>query len=126
MDKLINITQLSNLLSLINKKTKKTTNHILRYWEKEFIQIKPIKIKGRRYYSKKQIELIKLIKHLLKDKGLTINGVKKLLKSKINSLDDYHSYSLKADYQKVNIKNKSLKILEKIKSIKNYGKKNSS
>ena len=100
MDKLINITQLSNLLSLINKKTKKTTNHILRYWEKEFIQIKPIKIKGRRYYSKKQIELIKLIKHLLKDKGLTINGVKILLKSKINSLDDYHSYSLKADYQK--------------------------
>ena len=61
----------------------------LRYWEKEFKQIKPTLIRNRRYYSEKQINIIKLIKFLLKDKGMTINGVKNVLKSKINTLDDY-------------------------------------
>jgi len=86
---------------------------------------KPIIIKNRRYYSKKQINIIKLIKFLLKDKGMTINGVKNVLKSNINSLDDYNSNSLKADYHKEVIKDKSKKILEKLKKIKKYGKKNS-
>tara|TARA_X000000368_G_C22954472_1_gene678130 strand:+ start:473 stop:853 length:381 start_codon:yes stop_codon:yes gene_type:complete len=125
MDKLINISQVSKLLQIINTKTKKPSNYILRYWEKEFKQIKPIIIKNRRYYSKKQINVIKLIKFLLKDKGMTITGVKKVLKSNINSLDDYNSYSLKADYHRKIIKDKSNKILEKIKKIKTYGKKNS-
>ena len=125
MDKLINISQLSKLLNLVNAKTKKPSNYILRYWEKEFKQIKPIILKNRRYYSKKQIEIIKLIKFLLKNKGMTINGVKLILKSKINSLDDYDLYSLKAEYYKDNIKTKSKAILEKLKRIKNHGKKNS-
>ena len=59
---------------------------------------------------------------MLKDRGLTINGVKKVLKSNINSLDDYNSISLQTDYIKQNIKIKSKKILEKIKTIK-HGKK---
>ena len=125
MEKLINISQLSKLLNLVNSKTRKPSNYILRYWEKEFKQIKPIILKNRRYYSEKQISIIKLIKFLLKDKGMTINGVKNVLKSNINSLDDYDLYSLKADYHKENIKNKSKIILEKIKKIKKYGKKNS-
>ena len=124
MVKLINISQLASLLNLVNSKTKKPSNYILRYWEKEFKQIKPTILKNRRYYSEKQIDIIKLIKFLLKDKGMTINGVKNILKSNINSLDDYNSYSLKADYLKENIKLKSKKILEKIKKLKN-GKKNS-
>ena len=125
MDKLINISELSRLLKIVNIKTKKPSNYILRYWEKEFKQIKPIIIKNRRYYSKKQINIIKLIKFLLKDKGMTISGVKNVLKSNINSLDDYNSFSLKADYHKINIKEKSKKILDKIKKIKKHGKKNS-
>ena len=125
MEKLINISQLTKLLNLVNSKTKKPSNYILTYWEKEFKQIKPIILKNRRYYSEKQISIIKLIKFLLKDKGMTINGVKNVLKSNINSLDDYDLYSLKADYHKKNIKNKSKIILEKIKKIKKYGKKNS-
>ena len=125
MDKLINISELSRLLEIINLKTKKPSNYILRYWEKEFKQIKPIIIKNRRYYSKKQINIIKLIKFLLKDKGMTISGVKNILKSNINSLDDYNSYSLKADYHKKIIKDKSKKILRSLKKIKSYGKKNS-
>jgi len=119
MSKLVNISQLANLLNLVNSKTKKPSNYILRYWEKEFKQIKPIILKNRRYYSEKQINIIKLIKFLLKDKGMTINGVKNVLKSNINSLDDYNSYSLKADYLKENIKIRSKTILEKIKKLKN-------
>ena len=125
MEKLINISQLSKLLNLINSKTKKPSNYILRYWEKEFKQIKPMILKNIRYYSVKQINMIKLIKFLLKDKGMTINGVKNVLKSNINTLDDYDLYSLKADYHKKNIKEKSKIILDKIKKIKKYGKKNS-
>jgi DNA-binding transcriptional MerR regulator len=124
MNKLLNISELSKLLNLTNVKTKKPSNHILRYWEKEFKQIRPTIIRNRRYYSKKQIEIVKLIKFLLKDKGLTIIGVKNILKSKINTLDDYDSFSLKAVYHKSNIITKSKIILEKIKRIKNNGKKN--
>ena len=120
----MNISQLANLLGLVNSKSKKPSNHILRYWEKEFKQIKPTFLKKRRYYSEKQIDVIKLIKYLLKDKGMTINGVKNILNSNINSLDDYNSYSLKADYLKKNIKEKSKKILKKIERLK-HGKKNS-
>ena len=119
MDKLINISELSKLLEIVNTKTKKPSNYVLRYWEKEFKQIRPIIIKNRRYYSKKQINIIRLIKFLLKEKGMTINGVKNVLKSNINSLDDYNSYSLKADYHKDIIKTKSKNILEKIKKLKN-------
>ena len=118
MVKLINISQLASLLNLINSKTKKPSNYILRYWEKEFKEIKPVILNNRRYYSEKQIDIIKLIKFLLKDKGMTINGVKNILKSNINSLDDYNSYSLKADYLKENLKVKSKTILEKIKKLK--------
>ncbi len=124
MDRLVNISNLSKQLNLINPKTNKPLNYILRYWEKEFKQIKPKILRKRRYYSNKQIELIKLIKYLLKDKGMTVNGVKNVLKSNINSLDDYDLYSLKADYQKDLIKKKSKKILEKIKNLKKHGKKN--
>ena len=78
MVKLINISQLASLLNLVNSKTKKPSNYILRYWEKEFKQIKPTILKNRRYYSDKQIDIIKLIKFLLKDKGMTIKGVKNI------------------------------------------------
>ena len=125
MIKLLNIADLAKKLNLINHKTKKPLNYILRYWEKEFKQVKPTKIRNRRYYSQKQVETIKLIKFLLKDKGMTINGVKNVLKTKINRLDDYDSYSLKADYLKDNLKSKSKTLLEKVKKLKIYGKKNS-
>ena len=124
MEKLLSITEVSKLIDNINKKTNKPLNHILRYWEKEFKQIKPKIIRNRRYYSNNQINLIKLIKFLLKDKGMTITGVKNILKSKINSLDDYNSYSLKADYHRKIIKEKSKDILNRLKKIKSYGKKN--
>ena len=66
-----------------------------------------------------------MIKFLLKDKGMTISGVKKFLKIKINTLDDYDSFSLKAEYQNINVKDKAKKILNKLEKIKKYGQKNS-
>ena len=124
MNKLLKISELSKILNLIDSSSKKPLNHILRYWEKQFIQIKPKKINNRRYYTPEQVELLKMIKFLLKNKGLTISGVKNVLKLNINKLDDYYSDSLKASYYLQNFKDKSKSILEKINRIKKYGKKN--
>ena len=126
MNKFLSISDLSRKLNLIDPSTKKPQNHVLRYWEKEFKNIKPKKINNRRYYSKEQIQRVKTIKFLLKDKGMSISGVKKLINSNINKLDGYNNHSLKPIYYNKLLKLKSKKILEKIKVIKNYGKKNSS
>ena len=125
MQKLITIGNLSRSLNLVDPKNKKPLNYILRYWEKEFKQIKPKIINNRRYYTSNQVKIVKFIHFLLKNKGLTIKGVKNILNSKINKLDDYDFHSLKADYNKKNIIDQSNKILNKIKKIKSYGKKNS-
>ena len=126
MNKLIKISELSKMLNLVDPMTKKPLNHILRYWEREFKEIKPKKINNIRYYSSKQVEIIKMIKFLLKSKGMTILGVKNLLNSNINKLDDHKGHSLKADYYRNILKLKSKTLVEKINKIKNYGKKNSS
>jgi hypothetical protein len=67
-----------------------------------------------------------MIKFLLRNEGLTISGVKKLLGSNINRLDDLNALSLKASYYKNSFKEKSSLLLKKINKIKKYGKKNSS
>ena len=126
MNKFLTITELSKIFNLINPVTKKPLNHILRYWEKEFKEIRPKKINNRRYYSSEQVEIIKMIKFLIKNKGMTISGVKNILNLNINKLDDYDTHSLKADYYKNTLKNKSKALLNKINKIKSYGKKNSS
>ena len=126
MEKLINISELAIELDLVNPKNKKPLNYVLRYWEKQFSQIKPKIINKRRYYSKEQVEIFKLIKYFLKNQGLTINGVKNILNSKINKLDDYNYNSLKDFYLKNKFKTKSEKILSRLNRLKKYGKKNSS
>ncbi len=124
MKKYISISELSKELDLVDPKNQKPLNYILRFWEQKFKQIKPKIINKRRYYSSKQVQLIKFVNFLLKNKGLTINGVKKILDSNINKLDDYNSDSLKAEYFKRDLKEKTFKVLEKIKKLKKYGKKN--
>ena len=122
MDKeLIDITELSLKLDLINKKTGKAANHVLRFWEKEFKDIKPKILKGkRRYYDSAQVDKIKFIKYLLKDKGLTIKGAKMILRNKKN-IDVSNRNNIKNEYLKKNIKKKSNDILNKIRKLKNYG-----
>ena len=111
-------------LGLTDKKTGRLQTHTLRYWETQFKQIKPIIRAGkRRYYSKKNIQVIKLIKFLLKEKGLTLNGVKKILdNSKIHSLDDNMNLSLyKPDLKKTRIiKDKIKKISKIISELKKF------
>ena len=115
MSKLITISELSKKLNLINPKNKKPLNHVLRYWESEFKLIKPKIINKRRYYTSKQIEYIKLIKYLLKDQGMTIKGVKNVLHSNVNELDEGNIDSLKANLFKKRIKEKSNLLLKKLR-----------
>ena len=124
MEKFLNISDVSKRLKLIDPSSKKPLNYIIRYWEKQFKQISPKIINKRRYYSSDQIEIIKLIQFLLKKRGLTVNGVKNVLNSNINKLDDYNSHGLKAEYYKKSFKLKSSEILRRIKKIKKHGKKN--
>ena len=76
MRKLINISQLAITLKLVNPKSNKPLNYILRYWEKEFKQMRPKKINKRRYYSEDQVEIFKKINFLLKNQGLTISELR--------------------------------------------------
>jgi len=126
MQKLIKITQLSKILNLVDTKTKKPLNHILRYWEKEFTQIKPKKINNQRYYSSKDVEILRFINFLLKVKKMTIKGAKEILRLNIIKLDGNQKFSLKNEYYKEFLKTKSKSILNKVNKLKNYGKKNSS
>ena len=126
MKKFFNISEVSIILDLVDKSNNKPLNHILRYWEKEFYQIKPRKINKKRYYSPDQIEILKKIKFLLKKRGMTISGAKKILNNNTNKLDGDDILSLRKDYYKDNLKTKTKNLLNKIKEIKNYGKKISS
>jgi len=54
-------------------------SHVLRYWEQVFPQLEPSKRRGRRYYQRKDLELLIEIKSLLHDQGFTIPGAKSRL-----------------------------------------------
>ena len=111
------IGEVVKILNLKNKSSKNIPTHTIRFWEKEFKQIKPVILNGnRRYYDKNNIDLLKKIKFLLKDRGMTINGVKKLLiSSKSNELDEISNKSISAD----NLRNKISNISKIIKNLKN-------
>ena len=112
---------IGEVAKILNKKKKKkgTLNtHTIRFWEKEFKQIKPKILNGnRRYYNNEMIEVLKKVQYLLKDQGMTIIGAKKVLNTnKSLKLDELSNNSISADY---NIKNKLKKISNLIKQIKN-------
>ncbi len=108
-------------LNLINPKTGKLNTHTIRFWEKEFKQIKPKIFAGkRRYYDEKSIKIIKKIRFLLKEKGLTINGVKKfLINDRSFNLDETSNRSINTT--KNNLKSKLEKISSLVKEIKKLG-----
>ena len=117
----ITIGEVTRKLGLLDKAGRPQT-HTVRYWETQFKQIKPtIKAGGRRYYSKKIYEIIKYIKFLLKERGLTINGAKKILNSKVShSIDDDINIGIyKPDLNTTKlIKNKVKNISKIIKELK--------
>ena len=115
------IGEVAKILNLVNKKTGKLNTHTIRFWEKEFKQIKPKIFSGnRRYYDKRTVEVLIKIKNLLKEKGLTINGVKKyLLNENSITLDETNNTSIKSSQE--NIKSKIEKISNLVKEIKKLG-----
>ena len=120
------IGEIARELDLVNKKTGRLQTHTIRYWETQFKQIRPIVRAGRRrYYSIKDLKIIRFIKFLLKEKGLTISGVKKMLNdTKSHSLDDSMNLSVykpglkTSNVIKEKIKNIS-KIINELKNLRN-------
>ena len=109
------IGEVVKILDLKTRSKQKTPTHTIRYWEKEFKQIKPKILSGnRRYYNKSNVDLLKKIKFLLKDQGMTINGVKKLLNlGHSNDLDEISNKSIRTD----NLRDKISKISKIIKDL---------
>ena len=121
MDKFDNayktIGEVAKILNLKSNKKGILSTHTIRYWETQFKQIKPkILNSNRRYYNEDCINLLKKVKFLLKEQGMTINGVKKILNSEETlELDEMANNSIKAD----NLRNKLVKISKIVKNLKN-------
>ena len=112
------IGEVAKILKLVNKKNGKLSTHTIRFWEKEFKQIKPFIFSGkRRYYDDKTILILKKIQFLLKNKGMTVKGVKIELQNNDSELDEFDNKTINTK----NIKIKLGKIADIIKSIKNNG-----
>jgi len=111
------IGEVAKILTFNSKSGNSIMPHTIRFWEKQFKQIKPKILNGnRRYYDNKNIELLKRVHLLLKEQGMTINGVKKILNNKEPlKLDESSNHSIKA----INLKNKLLKISNIVKKLKN-------
>ena len=110
------IGEVVKILKLKSNKKGILPTHTIRFWEKQFKQIKPkILNANRRYYDENTINLLKKVKFLLKDQGMTINGVKKVLNGEVTlELDEIANNSIKAD----NLKYKLSKISKIIKTLK--------
>ena len=115
------IGEVAKILNLRSNDKGTLSTHVIRFWETQFKQIKPkILNSNRRYYDEKTINLLKKVKFLLKDQGMTINGVKKILNNEVSlKLDEIADKSIRTE----NLKIKLVKISNKLKELKN-GKKN--
>ena len=120
MDKLDNayktIGEVAKILKLKSNQKGSLPTHTIRFWETQFKQIKPRILNGkRRYYDEKNIDLLRKIKYLLKEKGLTIKGVKKILNNDDSfKLDEIIDKSIRG----ANLKKKLLKISNTLKTLK--------
>ena len=115
------IGEVARILNLVNKKNGNLNTHTIRFWEKQFKQIKPKILTGkRRYYDQYSIDVLKKIKFLLKDQGMTINGVKKLFNTnKALNLDELSNNFISSDNIKIKNKLKNIsKIVKDIKKLK--------
>ena len=108
------ISETVEILNINNPRTKNNQTHTLRYWETQFKQIKPKKINNRRYYDKRNIDLLLKIQFLLKIQGMTINGVKKILDNNDLNIDE----NLKKNITSHDIKFRLNRINSLIKNLK--------
>ena len=113
------ISEAAKEIGLVDSKTNKVSTHTLRFWEKNFKQIKPkILFGNRRYYSKNDIDILKQIHNLLKKEGFTIHGAKKILNKGLNELDPEFMSDIKEPKVKKNIQEKVTKIKKIINRLK--------
>ena len=115
------IGEVAEILKLKSKKKGVFSTHTIRFWETQFKQVKPKLLNSnRRYYDQKTIDILRKIKFLLKDQGMTISGAKKILNNpNINdtlNLDEISNDSIRTD----SFKNKVFKISKIVKDLKNY------
>ena len=110
------IGEVAKILKLKSNEKGVLPTHVIRFWETQFKQIKPkILNANRRYYDERTINLLKKVKYLLKEQGLTINGVRKILNNEDSlKLDEIADKSIKAENLKIKLK----KISNKLKSLK--------
>tara|TARA_Y100001970_G_C13679538_1_gene577007 strand:+ start:13 stop:390 length:378 start_codon:yes stop_codon:yes gene_type:complete len=115
------IGEVAKILGLIDEKKGSLNTHTIRFWEKKFKQIKPkLFNNNRRYYDQNSINVLKKIKYLLKEQGMTIDGVNKMLK-KSNSLklDDLSNKPINVPENNLKIKlSKIAKIIKELKDLK--------
>ena len=113
------IGEVAEILNLKNVNNGKLNTYILRFWEKEFKQIKPLVLNNRRrYYDMKTVNLLKKIKYLLKDEGMTIKGVKNMLDKKRFNLDDASKLPITVPDKNLKLRlNKISNILKEIKKL---------
>tara|TARA_B100001057_G_scaffold49603_1_gene44228 strand:+ start:1735 stop:2100 length:366 start_codon:yes stop_codon:yes gene_type:complete len=110
------IGEVAQILSSNSKQGKTIPTYTIRFWEKKFKQIKPKILNGnRRYYDLKNIEILKKIHFLLKEQGMTILGVRRILdKKETLKLDEISNQSIRSD----NFRIKLVKISNIIKNLK--------
>ena len=115
------IGEVAKILELNDEKKGRLKTHTIRFWEKKFKQIKPkLFNNNRRYYDQNSINVLKKIKYLLKEQGMTIDGVNKMLK-KSNSLklDDLSNKPINVPENNLKIKlSKIAKIIKELKDLK--------
>ncbi|MBY0579385.1 MAG: MerR family transcriptional regulator [Burkholderiales bacterium] len=85
--------------------------HVLRYWEQEFTQLKPLKRRGnRRYYQHHEVLLIRRIRDLLYEQGFTINGARQRLETETlisHEPEEFDAAEMKREVKKI------IKLLER-------------
>tara|TARA_B100001121_G_scaffold299997_1_gene309378 strand:- start:159 stop:533 length:375 start_codon:yes stop_codon:yes gene_type:complete len=112
------IGEVAKILNLVDKKTGKLSTHTIRFWEKEFKQVKPYIFAGRRrYYDDNSIKILKKIHFLLKNKGMTIKGAQKQLQGQNSQLDEVNNKTI----NRKNLQTKLNKISKLIKTLRTNG-----
>ena len=108
---------ISEVLKILNSNIdtqKKNELHTIRFWETQFKQLNPKRINNRRYYDNKNIDTLLKIQFLLKNQGMTISGVKKILNNNNLNID----LNKKKNINSTNIKYRLNKINKLIKNLK--------
>ena len=108
---------ISEVLEILNSNIdtqKKIELHTIRFWETQFKQLNPKRINNRRYFDNKNIDTLLQIQFLLKNQGMTIIGVKKILDNNNLNIDLNEKKNINASNIKIRL-NKINKLIKNLK-----------